>query len=164
MGIEAARIFISEDTILINDKIRRKLYYGSPACLSAKYGISASALPLLTGDFIDNKERMKERISCDGGTSRFYGDIENKEVDYILNCRNGKLKSSDLRKESEAEGILFSFDKFMKIDGKVFPGIIIIEDYKKETVIRVQIERINFEKGDAIEFIPGNNYEKVELK
>ena len=56
-GIEIARIFISKDTILVNDRINKKLYYGSTDYLEEKYGISADAIPLLFGDLMIDTDR-----------------------------------------------------------------------------------------------------------
>jgi hypothetical protein len=163
-GIEAVRIFISEDTILINDKIGRKLYYGSSSHISNKYGISASALPLLTGDYIDAKERMSEKVTCVKGISKFEGNIENKKAIYVFDCKQGKIINSEFNIQSETGGIAFYFGKFKVINDKVFPGTINIEDNNKETVINILIEKISFEPIDNVEFIPGNNYEKIILK
>ena len=163
-GIEAARIFISEDTILINDKMRRRLYYGSSSHISNKYGISASALPLLFGDYIDAKGRMSEMVSCVKGISKFEGNIEKKKAIYVFDCKQGKIISSDFNVLSEKGGITFSFGQFQVIDNKVLPGTINIEDNNKETVINIVIEKISFEPIDNIELIPGSNYEKIMLK
>ena len=163
-GIEAVRIFISEDTILINDKIGRKLYYGSSSHISNKYGISAYALPLLIGDYIDAKDRMSERVTCVKGVSKFEGNIENKRAIYVFDCKQGKIVSSDFNIQSETGGITFSFGKFQVINDKVLPEKINIEDNNKETVINIGIEKISFEPIDNIEFIPGNNYEIIMLK
>jgi hypothetical protein len=163
-GIEAVRIFISEDTIMVKDRIRKRLYYGSPSYIFGKYGISASALPLLTGDYIDNTERMEEKLLCDEGTSKFEGNIENKKTIYVFDCKKGKLINSDFNLESDKGGIIFSFGNFQYLDNKTFPGIIGIEDYLKETVIKIKIEKIDFEPVDTIEFLAGNDYEKIMLK
>ncbi len=163
-GIEAVRIFISEDTILINDKIGRKLYYGSSSHISNKYGISASALPILIGDYIDTKDRMSEKVTCVKGISKLEGNLENKRISYVFDCKQGKIVSSDFNIQAETGGIAFSFGKFQIINNKVLPGTIKIEDINKETIINIVIERISIEPIDNIEFIPGNNYEKIMLK
>lgn len=163
-GIEAIRVFMSEDTILVKDRIGKRLYYGSPSYISGKYGISASALPLLTGDYIDKKERMEEKVICEKGISKFEGNIESKKAIYVFDCKKGKIISSDFNFESETEGIKFSFGNFQNISEKVFPGTINIEDYIKETVIKIEIEKINFDPIDTIEFVPGSDYEKIMLK
>ena len=54
-GFEIARLYLTKDTILINDKIRRKIYTASPDWLNEKYGISVTALPVLFGDYISGK-------------------------------------------------------------------------------------------------------------
>ena len=60
-GIEAARIFITDDTVLINDRINRKLYFGKPAQLKNKYGISPAVLPVVLGDFIKGNSKLDEQ-------------------------------------------------------------------------------------------------------
>jgi hypothetical protein len=155
---------MSEDTILIKDRIGKRLYYGSPSYIYSKYGISAYALPLLAGDYIDKKERMEEKVICEKGISKFEGNIESKKAIYVFDCKKGKVISSDLNFEAENEGIKFSFRNFQNVSEKVFPGTIDIEDSLKETVIRIDIEKINFDPIDTIEFVPGNDYKKIMLK
>ena len=55
-GIEGARIYISEDTILFNDRINKKMYYGSSLYLKRKYGLTTNFLPLIFGDIVSRKK------------------------------------------------------------------------------------------------------------
>ena len=46
-GIEVARIFLTGDSIMINDRINKKLYYGSTSYLKNKYGLTTAVFPVI---------------------------------------------------------------------------------------------------------------------
>jgi hypothetical protein len=161
-GIEGARIFISKDTILINDRINKKLYCGSPRYIKSKYGISISTLPVIMGDFIDGKENQIKELKCNNNKSEVSGITEEKEIKYTINC--GERKISETKMINETEGIILLFSKFINNNNKHYPQSIIIQDSKQETEINIEIQKIDFNTIEKVDFIPGKDYEKVVLK
>jgi hypothetical protein len=161
-GIEGARIFISKDTILINDRINKKLYCGSPGYIKIKYGISTSTLPVIIGDFIDGKENQITELKCNNNRSEVSGINEEKEIKYTVDCRERKI--SETKMINETEGIVLLFSKFIDNNKKHYPQSIKIEDSKQETEINIEIQRIEFNPIEKVDFIPGKDYEKVVLK
>jgi hypothetical protein len=161
-GIEGARMFISKDTILINDRINKKLYCGSPGYIKSKYGISISTLPVIMGDFIDGKENQITELKCNNNKSEVYGITEEKEIKYTINCDERKI--SETKMINETEGIVLLFSRFINNYNKHYPQSIIIQDSKQETEINIEIQKIEFNTIEKVDFIPGKDYEKVVLK
>jgi hypothetical protein len=163
-GIEAARIFISKDTILINDRIKKRLFYGSTNYLRDKYGISILSLPLILGDFVDISGRTEQKIECKNGKSEILGVAARNEIKYTIDCQNGKITSAILNGDRDTEDITFLFEKFKIIGNNLFPGNVEFADRNRETIIKIKIDRIEFGGIVKIDFIPGNNYDKIMLK
>jgi hypothetical protein len=161
-GIEGARIFISQDTILVNDRLNKKLFYGSPAFLKQKYGVSTDALPVVMGDYIEEIDKGNIIVNCTKNRRIITEVIEKKEFNYTIDCRERKV--IETRINNETEGFILLFGKFNDFSGKHFPGSIRIEDNYNDNSINIYIEKIEFNLIEKIEFIPGKGYERIEMK
>ena len=51
-GIEAGRAFISKDTLIVKDRLNKKLLVGKPEALGTKYGVDPSFLFTVLGDIV----------------------------------------------------------------------------------------------------------------
>jgi hypothetical protein len=162
-GIEIARIFISEDTLLLNDRINKKLYCGSPEYLEKKYGISLDALPLVFGDLI-MEWKTEEPVLCKEGRSRIMAFIGSREVNYLLDCIEKKVTAISMKNENAENHIEITLGGFQSIGKKVYPGIIEITESIGQSKIKIEIKKIEFNAIDNLNFIPGVNYEKVVVK
>ena len=162
-GIEAARIFISSDTILANDRINRKLFYASSKYLKTRYGLSEATLPLLFGDYIGTMLLDKNVEDCEEGILSKDCLVEGVKIRYIIDCNKGKPVSALGESSLENVGINFSYKEFFKYQGKWIPGKIELEDLFGETKIIIRIKKLSFPWDGEIEFIPGNRYKIVEL-
>lgn len=163
-GIEAARIFLSKDTVMINDRINRKLYYGKPDVLSKKYGISFFELPIVLGDYLGDSKGIDENIQCIEGKRDIENTVNEKKMLYTVDCKKYKVLSAI------EEGILdepvteISFGNFKKADNILTPGKVQIKYVKAMINIAIRIEKVEYPWNGEIEFIPGNKYELVELQ
>jgi hypothetical protein len=95
-GIEAARAWISADTVLINDRLSKKLYYGESNALDKKYGIPVKAMPVLIGDFIEEEKMSNEPIQCIEGMNEIIAKLENVRIEYVISCKDNKVISSKI--------------------------------------------------------------------
>jgi len=163
-GIEAARIFVTKDTLMINDRMDRKLYCGSTEYLFNKYGISASALPLITGDLLNDIKTGSEKITCKDNKGTIEGHLQQKRISYIIDCTIAKVVNAIISDENHTAGIELKYSNFKEAKKYKFPGLVEIEDFMKQTSIRIDISEIEFDVEDKIEFIPGKNYEKILMK
>lgn len=163
-GIEAARIFITKDTILINDRLKKRLFYGSADYLKEKYGISGEAIPLIFGDFIESAGKEEQVINCLDKKNELSGVIISNRITYTIDCHVGKIIKASIDDEQNSGKILFLYNKFKKATDINYPGYIEFSDKNRETIIRIKIDRIEFGGEVKTDFIPGNNYEKILLK
>lgn len=159
-GIEAARLFISEDTVLVNDRINRSFYYGSNEKLTEKYGFSYLFIPLIFGDYLSDSTDEKA-VDCKDGLLRKRSILQGSVIDYTIDCETEKAVGAST---GENEELIFRFTKFKKVGNITIPEEIEIEDIVRRTKIFVIIEKIEYPWDGNIEFTPGANYEKIYLK
>jgi hypothetical protein len=162
-GIEAARIFISDDTILINDRISRKQYYGSSKYLKTKYGISAAVLPVIIGDYISDTLSDSNPTKCSGGKMDIDGIVSEIKIRYVIDCKKGKSILVITGNSLNEGGIEIQYDDFFKKGNIITPGKIGIKDTKRKTKIEIKIQKIESPWNGNVEFIPGNRYEIIQL-
>lgn len=163
-GIEAARIYITKDTVMVNDRIYKKLYVGSNDFLLKKYGITTDAIPLIFGDYLDDLTEMETVKDCKEGFAEWQGYRDKKELWYTLDCSRAKVAGLTISDKAGTAGINMKYDDFRKTGNILFPGKIIIEDIMQNTHIDIIIGNLELVSGNKIEFIPGRNYEKIILK
>lgn len=159
-GIEAARIYFTGDTILINDRINRKLFYGRPGNAGRKYGISPEILPVLLGDFIDENVNQSDN-ECINGEIVINTAIAGNKIRYLIDCNNAKVITVSRESSNNNIPAIIKFGKFIREGGIFFPSIIDIE--YSEMNVNIKIEKMEYPWNGNIDFINGNNYELVEL-
>lgn len=162
-GIEAARIFLSADTVLINDRINRILYHGSPMALKRKYGISASLLPVVLGDFLMNKVSDPGTITCINGRQDIVSLIDGVRIMYTIDCRLMKAILAVPDNSINPAGLEISYHDFFSEAQSVIPGRIEVKDLKKKSTVEIKIVKFESPWIGTIDFIPGNNYEMQQL-
>jgi hypothetical protein len=163
-GIEIARIFISDDTILINDRINRKHYYGSGKYLGNKYGITNEGLPLIIGDYIDDNISEYRQEKCMNGKLNISGIVNGNRIKYSFDCGKRKSISAVSGNSLNEGGIEIRYNEFFEEEGVITPGKIEIKDSQGRTTIEIRIEKIEAPWIGSIEFIPGSKYETIQLK
>jgi len=162
-GIEGARILITSDSILVNDRINKKLYYGSTSYLNKKYGITTEILPIILGDFIivNGDNRI---VKCNKNTAYIDNELKGKKTHFTVDCEKMKVTSVIIEDEITERKFAIDFKKFEKYKNCYLARKITIKSSKEDERIEVNIEK--FEQGveNDITFIPGKKYEKVLLK
>jgi hypothetical protein len=162
-GIEAARIFMSDDSVFVNDRINRKLYCGKSENLEVKYGISKEIFPVILGDFIINERSISKKGVCSEGKLNIDAIIKGLKIKYIIDCNKGKSISAKAENSFNNEQISFNYDNFYHSVNLLFPQKINIEYLGKENSIRIRIIKIESPWIGNIKFIPGNRYEILPL-
>ena len=163
-GIEAARVYITHDTVMINDRIYRKLYCGSNEYLLKKYGIATNSLPLVLGDYLNGLSEVEILKDCTGGISQIQGYLESKEIWYYLDCNKSKVTAVTISDKAGTAGINMKFSDFTNNENNSYPEKISIEDAMEKTKIIIKIISVDLNDNNQIEFIPGKNYERIILK
>ncbi len=162
-GIEAARIFISKDTILVNDRINRQQLCASPGYLNTKYGFSQALLPMIFGDFIGRTIEEKNMAECKEGMLSVDCATEGIKIRYILDCKMGKPLSALVENSFNSGGIEFQYKEFFKYENRWIPGEIEVRNLMKETTIKIILDKMSIPWEGDIEFIPGRRYEIIDL-
>jgi hypothetical protein len=162
-GIEAARILITKDTILINDRINRKIYFGKGNYVEWKYNISVPFLPAMIGDFIGGHSYFNNKEICNGGIIALKGSVKGLKTDYIIDCKKAKVVSTSIYNSLNEKEIELNFSKFIRVDKKIVASKIAAKYYKKDYEINIKIGKIIYPWDGKVEFIPGKRYEAVEL-
>jgi hypothetical protein len=162
-GLEIVRIYIDADTILANDRINRTLYYGKPEFISSKYGIPFEIIPAIFGDFVQGNTNLGDNIECQDGMSQRDSYLKGMKLVYEIDCT--KRKTMNVRQEASTNSqVNILYSEYQKINNVVTPLKIALSNVKTGLNISMNIERIEVPWNGTIDFSPGNNYEKVELK
>lgn len=166
-GIEIGRIYMDSDTILINDRVNRRLMYGDPGYLEVKYGIDKKALMIILGDiFIDDGNEIGgyKNMKCQKGILRSQARVNERNINYEIDCNYLKTVSATITRGNVSDKISVWYDNFMRRDDYVFPGRIEAEDIGRKARIILDIRNIEIPWEGRIEFIPGSRYRPMLLK
>ncbi len=166
-GIEIGRVYMDSDTILINDRINRRLMYGDPGNLEAKYGIDKKAIMIILGDIlIDdvNEIRKYKNMNCQKGILKSQARINERNINYEIDCGNLKTVSATITRGNVNDKISVWYDNFIRRGNYVFPGRIEAEDIGNKARIIAEIRNIEIPWEGRIEFIPGKGYRPMLLK
>ena len=159
-GVEGARILISRDTVLINDRINRKLYFGSGEEMLLRYGVSPSVIPVIFGDYIHSDIEANIVANCENGEVRSYQSVGGMDISYILDCREQKVISA---RSGNTKSISIQFSKFINLNEKKVAGEIEFEDIARELKLIMRIRKLESPWEGEIDFIPGSGYEHIPL-
>lgn len=162
-GIEGARIFISGDTLLINDRINKKMYSVSPLYLRKKYGISKDFLPLIFGDFVLENKSEGNRVSCSGDKINYNCTVQGIELIYEINCKKGKTILVKEINSIDSGNIEIKYGKFINSGNLLMPEEIEIIDSQRNIKLKIRIVKIQQPWNGKLEFFPGKDYEIIEL-
>jgi len=162
-GIEAARVFISGDTILVNDRINKILYYGSDYYLKDKYGISTAFLPVLLGDYVAAGGESK-RNNCHNKVSEITENFNTTRLKYTIDCDRKKVKIVSSFENISKRGVSIEFDKFENTGDISYAKRIKMSDEENQTEIEINIDKLERGPQGEINFIPGKNYRMVKLQ
>jgi hypothetical protein len=162
-GIEVARAFITVDTLLINDRLHKKLYYGSIRSIEKKYGIPFITLPVLFGDFIAGNVSVRDSAKCIDGRDMKTFKFGESEIEYLLSCKDNKIISSKIRRPGGNE-IQVSYSKMKLVNKYKYPARLIIRDPSEKCILEIKIRNIEFKNIEKVDFIPGKGYNYILLK
>jgi len=167
-GIEGARIFITDDTLLINDRIGKRVMYGEPEEIEEKIGVSGKMIGIVFGDFFVSEKGFK-------------GIPGNKEFNLVVNQKYGDMvirseisrdlgkvisytvSSSARQRAIPGDSTIIRFSKFRRDKLKI-PANIEINNKQRNISAKIRIDRITAPWDGEIEFIPGKGYKTERIK
>jgi len=162
-GFEVVRAFISGDTLMVNDRINRKLMYGKPDYLNKMFGIDPSMLAVIFGDFYYDAGLSIDNVDCNNGLTKSNVNIGKYKGIYTLNCDKEKVITSLIESGKMDYSLMFNFSDFYESGNLIIPKSISVEQKEEAIKISIEIKSVEYPWAGDIEFIPGSNYEKVQL-
>lgn len=162
-GIEGARIYISKDSILVNDRINKNLYYGNSMYLLRKYGLDQSFLPLIFGDIILDRNYEHSQEKCSGEKMNINCVVKGVMLNYSIDCKKKKSILVNQVNNFVQQGIQIKYEGFLNVGEFFVPKTIEFDDPQYNTVIRIKILKVEFPWSGNVKFIPGKGYELIEL-
>lgn len=162
-GIEGVRIYVSDDTILVNDRINKKIYSGSSVYLKRKYGLATSFLPLIFGDIVLEKNNMENREKCSGDKINTDCVVQGVRLNYDISCKKRKSIFVSQINSFSQHGIEIKYDNFINSGNILLPTTIELEEAQYNITIKINIVKMELPWSGNLEFVPGRNYEIIEL-
>lgn len=162
-GIEGVRIFLSRDTVLVNDRINKKVYYGSANKMNLKYGISFSEIPVILGDFIFDTAQDNIITNCIDGSMDIDTYLKGTKLKYVIDCPKGKLRETIIINDLNKAGIAILYSDYLKQSSGFMPGLIQMNDLQRKIKIKIRIRKMVSPWEGKIDFIPGKQYEILQL-
>jgi hypothetical protein len=162
-GLEGARIYITKDTILINDRIQKRLLCGKPESLEKITGIPYYFVNMAFGDLLVNGNNVNQNDDLINNQLIILQTLKGDLIRSVLETRIGKVKSVVFLDELKQKKISLEYSKFSKTE-KHFPEVIELKDYKRNISARIRIRKMQIPWNGAIEFIPGYDYKREEIR
>jgi hypothetical protein len=159
-GIEGVRMFINEDTILINDRIGKRMLYGSVEEMERIYGISLEEIKILFGDVIRTKEIKQGGAGSERNTFLVTQSIKGRLIGTTISKEVEKATEAVLINSLNQEEIKISYMKYRNTMNR-FPAYIYLKDNIRKFQCEIRVERIVIPWNGEIDFIPGKGY-KIE--
>lgn len=163
-GLEAARIFITKDTLLINDRVNRTLYFGSANDLKRKFGYSTKILPLLFGDIVLKSENLNIIKDCNEEVYALNSNYEGLSLKYIIDCSSDRLIRLEVLNEIDSKSLVIEYSDTKKIGENIFYSKVHIKEFRGYKYLNINYKKIETPFTGFIEFIPGRNYEHVRIR
>ena len=162
-GIEGARIYISKDSIMVNDRINKKMYFGTTFSLTRKYGLSQSLLPLVFGDLLVEKNQQKLKEKCLDGNLEFNCVLRGVSLNYELDCKKSKSLKVTIRNNYLQKDVNIISEGYLKTGNIVIPRVIEVEELNTNIKFRIRYIKIQYPWNGTVKFVPGKGYELIEL-
>jgi len=166
-GVEIGRIYMNNDTLLVNDRINRRIMYGDPVYLADRYGIERKVLMTALGDLVINDPgnlRNNTGQKCQKGLMRIDDRFEGGSIIYGIDCEKMKLATAIVLRGARNERIDISYSNYIRKGNHLIPGRIEAEDLNNKAKIRMEIKSIEIPWEGRIEFVPGNKYKPMILR
>lgn len=162
VGVEAFRIFLTKDTVLINDRIKQQTLYGKPRDFEKLSGLPAELLKLCIGDFFKSNNNYESDEYCKNNSLKVKDYFQGLIINSSIDCKLGKTRWVTLGSGLPNESLKVSYSKFSDGVYKV-PKRIEVNDLMKNVKIVIKIDKYTVPWTDKIEFIQGRGYKLKKL-
>lgn len=163
-GIEAARVLIRSDSVFINDRINRTLYYGSRKAVIRKYGLNDDVLPVFFGDYVASGAKVAPVYKCNNGVATIETVTDGIRAVYNIDCKSKRAVSVSVFRENGKDPVSFTFEDHNSIGNVSFGNKVTIENIYGYERVNIEYSKIEAPWEGSFVFIPGRNYEYIEVK
>jgi hypothetical protein len=163
-GIEAGRAFITSDTLIIRDRINKKLLIGKPEALGTKYGIDPSLIFVILGDIVVEEKDRTKSMECIKGEYRKEFEIHGKNIEYIIDCERRKLKQTYFEGDINSGNITIRLSDIINSGKAVYPGRVEIQDDLKSVGIIMKIKKIESPWAGKIGSLAAQGYKVIRIR
>jgi hypothetical protein len=163
-GLEAARIFMTADTLLINDRINRILYFGSGNDLKKRIGYSSKLIPVLLGDLISLRGDINTIGNCLDEIYTVNSSYDSYSLKYRMNCNSDRLEKLEVSGGVDTNPLIIEYSDSRKSGNINYYSKVLVYDLSKAKYLTINYRKIESPYKGFIEFIPGRNYEAVRIK
>jgi hypothetical protein len=162
-GIEGARIYVNKDSVLVNDRINKKMYFGTALNLKRKFGLNQSVIPLIFGDMIFDNKFNTETLKCENNKLRVDYTYRGIPMHYNIDCKKSKVEQISLGNSDLKDNIDIDYSSFIFLNNMILPRIIEIVDMQYNIKIRIKIIKTEYPWNGNVKFVPGKGYEIIEI-
>lgn len=162
-GIEGARIYITKDSIFVNDRINKKLYSTTSLYLKRKFGFTQGCLPLIFGDIVSDRNYGQGPETCSGESIKMNCSTGGMKFNYEIDCRTRKVIIANEINNFSGEGLKIKYGSFFRVGNILIPKVVEIEDPQYNASVKIRIMKVEYPWKGTIKFVPGKDYELIEL-
>jgi hypothetical protein len=164
IGLEIARALITNDTVIINDRLNKRLIVSGPEYFKRKYGLEPKLINMMFGDFLITPELDKNEINCQRNSSQI--DFIKDQNIFLLrfDCDSKKLTEASIESIKERKKLEFFYSEFIKNSEVIYPEVIKIHISNEEMDVSIRIEKIDTNWNGNINFVPNTGYKRRVLR
>jgi hypothetical protein len=162
-GIEGARVYINKDSILVNDRINKKMYFGDSFYFRKKYGLNQNFLPLIFGDLLIDQKTGDRNSDCSGNKLDLESVVKGVLLKYVIDCQRRKIILVSKTGNTNTNSLDIKYEKFFKLENILIPGLVEMTENELNTKIRIKILKVEYPWIGSVKFVPGKGYELIKL-
>lgn len=156
-GFEAFRVYLTEDTVLINDRLNKSVLYGNANDFERIVGLPAALLKVSLGDLFLADPKLQPDEICIENEVRINEYFMGLMVKSTIDCRIEKVKSVLLTTGVPDEFVTIEYKKARE-DNYGLPRKVEINDFRRKIKITLSLDKYTSPWVGDIEFIPGLGY------
>jgi hypothetical protein len=156
-GMEAFRIYLNSDTVLINDRLNKSVLYGNINDFERITGLPAALLRVSYGDIFLIDPKLQPGEVCIDNEVKLNEYFLGLMVKTTIDCLKEKVKSVMLTTGVPDEFITIEYKKHRE-DHNRLPKKVEINDFRRKIKITLSLDKYTTPWVGDIEFIPGTGY------
>jgi hypothetical protein len=162
-GIEGARIYVNSDSVIVNDRINKKMYFGTAKNLKRKFGLNQDFIPLIFGDMVIENRFNEQTGKCVDNNLSVDCNVRGVTMNYNIDCKRSKINKIKLGNGNLKDNINIVFSNLIFLNGTLIPRIIELEDLQYDIKVRIKIVKTEYPWNGDVRFVPGKGYEIIEI-